>query len=170
MMQIIQLESELNHAQQQFVQFIQSALHEQYYTKIQCISGRFETTVHYSPQLDIWYFFQMQENKYWNAFGLGKPIGKSVKINLEVNTPKLGIQSALSGVFAKDNNGALYLLHRGKIRGGKALFFQHYRGELIYIEQKGKLEPFALVSELNHRLADNIENFIRQILNIKAQK
>ena len=112
----------------------------------------------------------MQDKKCWNGFGIGAPIaGKKVALAAEINFPAEGLNRALSGVFARDENGRVFVLHRGKIRGGKALFFQYYQGKTITAEDGGKPDTFALIGSLNDAdFPAQLATFVRQILDIKA--
>ena len=134
------------------------------------IGGGFETEVHYSPELDLWYAQQIQEKKCWNGFGIGAPVvGKKVALAAEINFPADGINRALSGAFARDEDGRIFILHRGKIRGGKALFFRYYEGEAVNADDGGKTDEFALIAALDSAdFADKLAAFVRQILAIKT--
>ena len=61
------------------------------------------------------------------------------------------------------------MLHRGKIRGGKAIFFQHYQGERVEADDGGKPDTFALIGWLDDpAFARRMNDFVREILRIKA--
>ena len=76
---------------------------------------------------------------------------------------------ALSGVFAHDENSRVFVLHRGKIRGGKALFFRYYDGETVRADDGGKPDDFARIATLDDAdFAAKLAAFVRQILAIKA--
>ncbi len=65
-----------------------------------------------------------EENKsarYWNGFGLSSDLdsSKSNNIVIEINIPLSGINRRVSGAFATDENGKRYLLHRGRVGGGR---------------------------------------------------
>jgi len=80
-----------------------------------------------------------------------------------------GLSRAVSGVFAEDSNGGVWVLHRGKIRGGKALFFQYYQGETLTADDGGKPDTFALIGSLNDTaFPAKLAAFVHQILAIKA--
>ena len=92
--------------------------------------------------------------KCWNGFGIGQPAaGKKVSIAAEINFPTEGLNRAVSGVFAEDNDGGVWVLHRGKIRGGKELFFRHFGGETLTADDDGKEETFALVDGWTIRIS-----------------
>ena len=130
----------------------------------------FSTEVAYAPEWDLWYAQQIQDKKCWNGFGIGAPIaGKKVALAAEINFPAEGLNRALSGVFARDENGRVFVLHRGKIRGGKALFFRHYHGETVSADDGGKPDDFARIAALDDAaFAGKLADFVRQIIAIKA--
>ena len=95
--------------------------------------------------------------------------GKKVSLAAEINFPVQGISRAISGVFAQDENGRIAVLHRGKIRGGKVIFFQHYQGECVEADDDGKPDTFALIGWLDDpAFARRMNDFVREILRIKA--
>lgn len=76
--------------------------------------------VHWRSDLDLWVAFRPTEKRYWVAFGVGNPFengGKSIIV--EINSPFEGINRRIGGVFARDNDGRLYLGHRGRVGGGR---------------------------------------------------
>ena len=112
---------------------------------------------------------QPQGKKCWNGFGIGQPAaGKKVSIAAEINFPAEGLNRAVSGVFAEDGDGGVWVLHRGKIRGGKELFFRHFDGETLTADDGGKEETFALVGKLDGDFPQRLGNFVHEILRIKA--
>ena len=95
--------------------------------------------------------------------------GKKVSIAAEINFPTEGLNRAVSGVFAEDDDGGVWVLHRAKIRGGKELFFRHFGGETLTADDGGKEETFALVGRLDDAdFAAKLAAFVKEILRIKA--
>ena len=157
-------------AQKTFQEKLLAAMPQRIACIVAGIGGGFETEVAYSPELDLWYAQQIQDKKCWNGFGIGAPIaGKKVSLAAEINFPAEGLNRALSGVFARDENGRVFVLHRGKIRGGKALFFLHYHGKTVSADDGGKPDDFARIAALDDAaFAGKLADFVRQILAIKA--
>lgn len=62
-----------------------------------------------------------QSNRYWSAFGtVSRSDAKDpLTITAEINPPKEGVNRRCAGILAEDSSGAQYLLHSGKIGGGK---------------------------------------------------
>ena len=148
-------------AQALFAETLMAALPQKAACTVSGAGGGFETEVSYSPELDLWYAMQPQGKKCWNGFGIGQPVaGKKVSIAAEINFPAEGLNRAVSGVFAEDGDGGIWVLHRGKIRGGKELFFRHFGG---------KEETFALIGRLDDAdFAAKLAAFVKEILRIKA--
>ena len=157
-------------AHARFTQALQAALSQKIPCTIAAVNGGFDTEAAYSPELDLWYAQTQDGKKCWNGFGIGAPTaGKKAALAAEINFPSDGINRALSGAFAADENGDILVLHRGKIRGGKALFFKYYTGKTITADDGGKPDTFALISSLNDAgFPAKLAAFVRQILAIKA--
>ena len=157
-------------AQQTFQEKLMAAMPQRIACIVAGIGGGFTCDVAYSPELDLWYTQQIQDKKCWNGFGIGTPVaGKKVALAAEINFPAEGLNRALSGVFAHDENGRVIVLHRGKIRGGKALFFRYYDGETVNADDGGKTDDFARIAALDDAdFAGKLAAFVRQILAIKA--
>jgi len=74
---------------------------------------------------------------WWNAFGAGRPsLTGTNSIVCEINFPDKGIDRRVGGVFAESGDGTLYVLHRGRIGGGrknigKRGFVNSFTGKLI---------------------------------------
>ena len=157
-------------AQQTFRENLLAAMPQRITCTVSGVGGGFTTEVAYAPEWDLWYTQQIQDKKFWNGFGIGTPVaGKKVALGAEINFPAEGLNRALSGVFAHDENGRVIVLHRGKIRGGKALFFRYYDGETVNADDGGKTDDFARIAALDDAaFAGKLADFVRQILAIKA--
>ena len=87
----------------------------------------------------------------------------------EINIPADGLNRAISGAFARDNAGRVWLLHRGKIRGGKALFFAHYNGTTVSVQDGDKEDRCALIGVVDDpEIAAHIARFVAAVVHIKA--
>lgn len=134
--------------------------------------GNEEVDVYWLEQFGIWVSFQVKENHYyWNPFGIGEPFeGDILKIICEINSPLTGINRRISGAFAMDDNGEMYILHSGKIGGGrkgigKSLFRSNYKNRLVKLDDG--LE-YAIIGKLGDAsLPNNTANFVREIDRIK---
>lgn len=139
-------------------------------------SGSFEDEVMYSPELNIWKsnIKHNQENKFWNGFGIGRPIeGKNNSLIGEINFPHEGINRSIAGAFALEDNGTILVLHRGKIGGGKpgvgkSIFVDNFRGDFVDAIDGDRETTFCLVGELNSDLfPSQVSTFIHEIQRVK---
>lgn len=133
----------------------------------------FDTRFMYFEAHNFWAVFDEDINRYWNAFGVGKPIaGKNNSITCEINFPYEGIDRRIAGVLGKEGD-QIILLHRGKIGGGrtgigKNLFLKNYRGSLIGI-QDGNVENYlALIGPLDSKyFLQQVATFVHEVQRIK---
>lgn len=132
---------------------------------------------HWSSELDIWWIAEDSGNRYWNAFGTGEPkwdTSYSHSITCEINPPYEGIDRRIAGVFAKDPDDKLHLLHRGKLGGGKpgigkALFIKEFTGTWEEVEDGTEFTKLALVASFeNPRFAEQIADFVHEVERIKV--
>lgn len=137
-------------------------------------SGSFDATVMYSPELNIWLSHAEHDNKFWNGFGVGKPIeGKNNSLKGEINFPKEGNNRRVAGAFGIEDNGNILVLHRGKIGGGKPgigkkYFTDNFRGDFVSAIDGDRETRFCLVRELNSlHFPKQVSNFINEIFRVK---
>lgn len=131
-----------------------------------------EQTVYWSEQLKIWGLFEETGwGGNWNGFGTSEPIsGNScVGITCEINVPREGINPRAAGAFVKDSEDSTYLVHSGKIGGGrsgvgKALFVEEYGGEWITLDNGDKV---AKVGKLDNSLPSKIAEFVKEVGRMK---
>ncbi len=138
--------------------------------------GGEKSDVFWFDKFGYWVSFNELENRYWNAFGVTRPEGKSnLSITCELNFPLNGINPQIAGAFGKADDGKIYIVHRGTIGSGRVgigrdLFMQEYKGRWVDLDDIDAVSRVALVSELESpNLADNIANFIKQIHQIKER-
>lgn len=131
----------------------------------------FPAKVFWSQKLGVWKFSQIvKETRYWNAFGLEKPVESGVlSIASEINFPWDQIDRKTGGAFAEDHCGNGFVIHRGKIGGGKkgvgkSLFEQHYRGVWAFMEDGDCVSQVAVIGHLqSSRFALQAAQFVRKI-------
>ncbi|HNY49241.1 MAG TPA: hypothetical protein PLV50_00210 [Smithella sp.] len=136
----------------------------------------FPARVHWSEALGIWKFSQtIKDVRYWNAFGAGRPGTSGVlSIASEINFPWSRIDRKTGGAFAEDHWGNVFVIHRGKIGGGKkgvgkSLFEQTYRGVWSLMEDGGTISQVAVVGNLqSERFALQAAQFVKKIEMMKA--
>lgn len=138
--------------------------------KITCtVSGagnRYTDTLAYSPEYGVWYSYQLQDKKHFNGFGMTPPkAGAKVALQSEINVPLAGVSKVMAAAFAISGS-RMALIHRGRIRGGKALFFKYYQGETLVIDN----ETCALVAFLGEEdCAKRVCDFVRCVSEIKSK-
>jgi hypothetical protein len=131
----------------------------------------FPAKVLWSQELGIWKFSQtVKEVRYWNAFGIEKPGTSSVlSIASEINFPWAQIDRKTGGAFADDAWGNVFVIHRGKIGGGKkgvgkSLFEHNYRGVWSFIEDGDSISQVAVIGNLkSSRFARQAALFVKKI-------
>ena len=136
----------------------------------------FPAKVLWSKNLGIWKFSRaVKEVRYWNAFGVGKPGASSVlSIASEINFPWAQIDRKTGGAFAEDAWGNVFVIHRGKIGGGKkgvgkSLFEHNYRGVWSFMEDGDSISQVAVIGALNSpRFALQAAQFVKKIEILKS--
>ncbi|MGB5217668.1 MAG: hypothetical protein WBN66_05170 [Smithella sp.] len=136
----------------------------------------FSARVLWSAELDIWKFSQaIKDVRYWNAFGIGKPgISGVLSIASEINFPWAQIDRKTGGAFAEDHWGNVFVIHRGKIGGGKkgvgkSLFAQNYRGVWSLMEEGDAVSQVAVVGHLqSERFALQAAQFVKKVEMMKS--
>lgn len=114
--------------------------------------------------------------RYWNAFGLGDPTAtnSSLSITVEVNPPLQGTNARVGGIFGREKDGPLCLLHRGTIGGGKRgvgkdLFWREFSGRPSFVSDGEDLVDCALVATLGHgTLIADLQRFASDVARMKA--
>ncbi|MBN1471918.1 MAG: hypothetical protein JW925_09055 [Syntrophaceae bacterium] len=131
----------------------------------------FPAKILWSKKLGIWKFSKtVKDVRYWNAFGIGKPGASSVlSIASEINFPWSQIDRKTGGAFAEDHWGNVFVIHRGKIGGGKkgvgkSLFAQNYRGVWSLMEDGDCVSEVAVIGNLkSDRFAPQAAQFVKKI-------
>lgn len=117
--------------------------------------GSDELRVRWIPKLNIWVCAQpysSRRSRHWIGYGLVDPRTTSSGLNIRVETalPPSGINRRIAGLLARDANGNVYLLHSGKIGGGKqgfgkTFFWQHYGGDAAKVRFEDGDLGYALI-------------------------
>ena len=133
--------------------------------------GGIAATVHWRSDLDLWMAFEVVKTRYWSAFGIGNPFESGSKsIVVEINSPFEGVDRRIGGVFMQDNNGRIYLGHRGSVGGGrlgigKRAFMASMEPEMLTDIQDGdRVSEVLTIGALNApNLPECVEAFVRQV-------
>jgi hypothetical protein len=174
MLKIIENGSEIRRAQDQLKKALEPYWDETFSGTVGHMGRSWKTTIRYSKELGIWSAMEIEQNRYWNGFGLGEPEKKSSNsIVAEINPPRKGIQRGVAGAFAKDERGNIILCHRGNIRGGKpgvgkTLFMSNYRNQFVAMGDGGRETEVALIGDLKSpRLGHQVREFVLEVSRIK---
>ncbi len=137
MLKVVEEESAIRRYQRQFVRAFRPLAEETIPVNLGHPGASVRARVSWSNRLGIWFFSRrIGTLGYWHAFGIGRPEGgANIPITCEINFPLCGIDRRTGGAFAEDHAGRVFVVHRGKLGGGrkgigKSLFENHYRGGL----------------------------------------
>ena len=176
MLRIIADQPSIKKYTRQFVKKFKPFVDEQVKVKLGHQGASTPAKVAWSKKLGIWTFSHVsKEVRYWNAFGIGKPkAGALLSITSEINFPWSGIDRKTGAAFAKDAWGGIFIIHRGKIGGGKkgvgkSLFEHNYRGVWSFMEDGNYITQVAVIGMLHSpRLAWQTANFVKKIEMLKS--
>lgn len=172
----------------------QSALREEAYTGALVVertvgypggSNRIEIAWH--PELHVWVHIDSlaeatlrdgRPTHYWNPIGLedASPTNADLSVAVEVNPPIEGATARIAGLYGRESDGTLVLLHRGKIGGGKAgvgkdLFWQMFRGPRSFVSVGGELADCAVVARLGSgTVVADLQRFAQDVARMKASR
>jgi hypothetical protein len=175
MLKVVADESAIRRYQRQFVRSLKTAAAETIPVKLGHPGASEKAKVAWSERLGIWFFSRkLPGSRYWNGFGIGRPEGGgNVAITCEINFPLYGIDRRTGGVFAQDRTGRVFVVHRGKLGGGrkgigKSLFENLYRGAWEIMDDDGEETTVAVIGVLQSpRFARQIGQFVHKIARIK---
>lgn len=177
MLKVVENEPAIKKYQRQFVRTFKPLMEETIPVKLGHPGASEKAKVAWSERLGIWFFSRkVAGSRYWNAFGVGRPEGgAAIAITCEINFPLCGIDRRTGGAFAQDRAGQTFVVHRGKLGGGrkgigKSLFEDRYRGVWEIMDDGGEETPVAVIGMLNSpRLDRQVAQFIRKIAWIKEK-
>ena len=175
MLKVVENELTIRRYERQFVRALKSLTEETIPVKLGHLGASEKAKVAWSGRLGIWSFSRKIAGlRYWHAFGIGRPEGGgAVAITCEVNFPLCGIDRRTGGAFAEDSAGRIFVIHRGKLGGGrkgvgKFLFENHYRGVWEVMDDGNEQTPVAVIGALQSpRFARQLAQFVRKIARIK---
>ncbi len=175
MLKVVADESAIRRYQRQFVRNLKAAAAETIPVKLGHPGASEKAKVAWSERLGIWFFSRkIAGSRYWNGFGVGRPEGGgNVAITCEINFPLYGIDRRTGGAFAHDRSGRIFVVHRGKLGGGrkgigKSLFENRYRGVWKTMDDDGEETTVAVIGVLQSpRFTRQIAQFVHKIARIK---
>lgn len=133
----------------------------------------------WSDRHKMWWYTndKITTNRYWNAFGLANnppKSGEMVDIICEVNIPFKGTDKRIGGTFAKDDSDKIWIVHNGKIGGGrvgigKKLFWDNYEvGNDDYLDDGRHVVKICSLDSID--LCNKIRDFVLEIKRIKEKR
>jgi hypothetical protein len=175
MLKVLDDESAIKRYRRQFIRSFKPFIDEKIPVSLGHPGATVKAKALWSARLGIWMVNEkMLGSRYGHAFGAEKPTGTShIPITCEVNFPVKGIDRRMGGALAEDRNGRIYLVHRGRIGGGKkgvgkALFDDHYRGVWAVMEDGPAETTVALIGILNSpRFVRQVSQFVRKVDRMK---
>jgi hypothetical protein len=175
MLKVLDDESAIKRYRRQFIKSFKPFIDEKIPVSLGHPGATVKAKVLWSTRLGIWMVNEKASgSRYGHAFGAEKPAGTShIPITCEVNFPVKGIDRRMGGALAADCNGRIFLVHRGRIGGGKkgvgkALFDDHYRGVWAIMEDGSAETMVALIGVLNSpRFVRQVSQFVRKVDRMK---
>ena len=114
--------------------------------------------------------------RYWNAFGVFQSGASAQEITVEINIAVDGKSARVAGFFAKDEVGNIYLMHTGRVGGGRkgigrSAFLTWSMLELMEVhESTGRVRRGIAVAQVGSgQLAEQIGNFTSKVADFKSQ-
>jgi hypothetical protein len=175
MLKVITDEAAIKRYQRQFVRSFKPVTADTIPVKLGHPGASEKAKIAWSESLGIWSFSRkLPGSRYWNGFGIGRPEGgAAIAITCEINFPLCGVDRRTGGAFAQDHAGRIFVVHRGKLGGGrkgigKSLFESHYHGAWEVMDDGGEETSVAVIGILQSpRFARQIAEFVRKIARIK---
>ncbi|MCU0656646.1 MAG: hypothetical protein MUF64_15755 [Polyangiaceae bacterium] len=138
--------------------------------------GSIEAKLHWISSMMIWGAFHTTRDGYENRFGVTRPAEDgSLEITVAVNLPREGVNRRLGGALGRDpRSGALYLLHSGRIGGGRKgvgaeQFWRNFRSSALLKDHPSE-EPrrVAVVGRLDSSdFVREASSFVHEVARIK---
>jgi hypothetical protein len=175
MLKVIEDEATIRRCQQQFNRSFRAVADVRLPVRVGHPGASFRASVHWSDELGLWlYSRRVQERNHWNVLGIGKPVPEGrVAITCEINFPIRGIDRKIGGALARDLEGTVYVVHRGRLGGsrkgiGKTLFGSRYRGVWALMEDGDERATVAVVGVLfSPRFVRQLGQFVRKVQKMK---
>jgi hypothetical protein len=175
MLKVIEDEAAIRRCQQQFARSFRAAASARVPVRVGHPGASFRASVRWSEELDLWlYSRRIPEKNHWNVLGVGRPAAEGrVAITCEINFPIRGIDRKIGGALARDGEGEIYVVHRGRLGGsrkgiGKSLFGSRYRGAWAMMEDGGEEAVVAVVGALRSpRFPRQLGQFVRKVQRMK---
>jgi hypothetical protein len=177
MLKVIDDETLIRKYAKLFARRLRSFADETIKVKLGHQGASFTARIRWSRRLGLWSFSRPSPGVRWaNFFGTEKPApGISLAITTEINFPWSGVDRKTGAAFARDIWNNVYVVHRGRIGGGKkgvgkSLFEENYRGVGTWMEDQDTRAQVAVVGALSSpRFALQAALFVRKIDRLKSR-
>lgn len=175
MLKVIEDEAVIRRCQQQFSRSFRAVADVRVPVRVGHAGASFRASVYWSRELDLWlYSKRIPEKNHWNVLGIGRPVPEGrVAITCEINFPLRGIDRKIGGALARDAEGGVFVVHRGRLGGsrkgiGKTLFGSRYRGVWALMEDGDEEAAVAVVGALQSpRFTRQLGQFVRKVQRMK---
>ena len=167
-------QKEIQKAQQEFVSRLSEICDTKIPVKLGYKGGYEDCSIFWSKALGLWFYSRkIAGSRYWNAFGLSQVAPRKnsmLSIICEINPPIRGFDRRVQGAFVQDHEGHIWLVHRGRIGGGRPgigrrLFFENYQGKVLEIEG----DRFAIIGDISSAaFVERVKAFVQEIERIKS--
>jgi len=169
--------NEIENAETRLINIVTEHCNERIQAKLGYQGGYEDCLLYWCPQHSLYFYSKRLLNKpiprYWNALGLSEKRPKKnqmLDIAVEINPPIEGLSKFVQGAFARDDDGQIWLLHRGKIGGGKKgigkhLFYNNFKGNVTQVDN----DSFAIIGNMNQpEFTRNLTKFVKEVDRIKS--
>ena len=139
--------------------------------------GNFTLKAHHDDKLWFSSKLRLEADCYWNVYGLNPESSRSNDNAVQINVPIKGINRSKAGLFAEDaSTKEIYLLHRGKIGGGrkgigKTAFVSWYKGKIVIVDElDGRSSELFLVTSIRDPdIANKVRKFVSKVADFKSE-
>jgi hypothetical protein len=136
--------------------------------------GGTNTDLHWNSELRLWSHFEAEgtENRYWCVFAVDDPASTDMpNITCEINIPFEGINRRVAAVFARDSLGKVFLVHNGRVGGGrkgimKKTFWEFYEPQDVCILEwpDGRTSEAIVISGMSDsQFQSKIARFVHKV-------
>lgn len=176
---LIEKRKEISNAQEAFEGMLYSELTNTLNCTIGFPSGSWNTQIALNES--IWFnSYLLDEDgatkRFWNGFGVSREIdqNKPNNITVEINIPFEGLNRSVAGAFAFDSEGEIYLLHRGRVGGGrkgigKDSFLNWTSKNLTEVRTSKGIDSCIVIGSINDsNFIRNLSGFIHDVNRFKS--